>query len=315
VYQLEVTNRNGSVRTAPVRVMVTAASDSGRLHNVASRAPTGQDGDTLIAGVVLIPSPTDPSAQRSLLFRAVGTTLSKFGLERVEPDPLLVVYDSSNKEFARCDNWDASADSAARVGTASASAGGFALAAASGDGALVLDLPAGGYTAHLVSRANGAPAVGLIEIYDAAAGAPGPQITNLSTRCRVTSGEGILIPGIVVADGGARLLMRALGQSLAEYGVMDGLPDPEIILYRGNTPIAGNDDWRYGDAITRSMSAETAAASVARATTAVGAPPLKSQKDAALAVTLPPGNYTLHVRSRNPWQTGVVVAEVYLMKP
>jgi hypothetical protein len=127
-------------------------------------------------------------------------------------------------------------------------------------------------------------------------------------------GEGILIPGIVVADGGARLLMRALGRSLSDYGVTDGLPDPEITLYCGNTPVAGNDDWRCSDAITEMTPfGETAAGRIATATTAAGALPLRSDKDSALVVTLPPGNYTLHVRSHRPWQTGVVIAEVFLM--
>ncbi|MCX6956056.1 MAG: hypothetical protein NTV51_28295 [Verrucomicrobia bacterium] len=315
-YQLEVIAPGGTARSDPARVTVTAAATSSRLLNVASRAPGGQDADTLIAGLVLSPSPTSALATRRLLFRAVGPALRDFGVADAETDPTLVIYDGSNREIARCDNWDSSREVADRVAAAVTALGTFPLPAGSRDAALVLDLGPGAYTAHLVGAGTGAPTVGLVEIYDAGAGnTAGPRIANLSTRCRIGAGDRILIPGIVVADGSARLLVRALGPQLRQYGITDALPDPEITLYAADgTPVAYGDNWS-ADSATAAAGA-TLPPSVLQAAQLAGAAPLISaSKDAALVVTLPRGSYTLHVRSRDPQQTGVVVAEVFLLNP
>jgi len=146
----------------------------------------------------------------------------------------------------------------------------------------------------------------------------GPGIGNLSTRCRIGLGDEILIPGIVVSEGSARLLVRALGPTLAQFGITDALPDPEITIYAGDLPVAYNNDWSAGPFVPTAGagSGPTAPPSVVQAAQLVGAAPLnRSAKDAALVATLPPGSYTLHVRSRQPQQTGVAVAEVFLLNP
>lgn len=320
-YQLEVIAPAGSTQTAPARVTVTPAAPSSRLINVASRAPSGASADTIIAGIVLSPAPAAAAATRRLLFRAVGPTLRTFGVADADPDPTLVIYDSANREIARCDNWDSAGDVADRVAAATTSLGTFPLPPGSRDAALVLDLAPGAYTAHLLAANAGAAAspVGLVEIYDAsAAGSVGPRIANLSTRCRIGLGDQILIPGIVVTEGSARLLVRGLGPALRQHGITDALLDPEITLYAGSTPIAYNNDWSIPAAVPLPAASGGAAnpPSVSQAAQLAGAAPLASgSRDAALVVTLPPGSYTLHVRSRQPQQTGVAIAEVFLLNP
>ncbi|HEY1110196.1 MAG TPA: hypothetical protein VGE76_16210, partial [Opitutaceae bacterium] len=310
-YRLDVVAPTGTAAGMPTLVTVTSAAPASRLVNVASRAPAGAAAGPIIAGIVLNPGASGSATTRRLLFRAVGPALRAFGLDEAEPDPTLVIFDAANREIARCDDWDSSPTIAAQVGTAVALVGTFPLPAGSRDAALVLDLAPGAYTAHLLGSAAGGPAVGLIEIYDASGGTAGPRIGNLSTRCVLGTHDQILIPGIVVTQGSARLLVRALGPALKRFGVTDALPDPELALYAGDTLIAANDDWYSATA-----SAAGSVPALTQAIQAAGASPFESSSlDAALVVTVPPGNYTLHVRSQNPRQSGAVVAEVFLLNP
>lgn len=311
LYRMDVVTPNGIAEGAPTLVTVTPRATASRLTNVASRAPAGAAAGPIIAGIVLNPGASGSATTRRLLFRAVGPALRAFGLDEAEPDPTLVVFDAANREIARCDNWDSSPVVAAQVGAAVAGLGTFPLLAGSRDAALVLDLAPGAYTAHLLGTAAEAPAVGLIEIYDASGGASGPRIGNLSTRCFLGANGEILIPGIVVTQGSARLLVRALGPALARLGVADALPDPEIALYSGDTLIAANDDWYSATAsISNSYALVHSASQLAGASLFAG-----SSRDAAMVVTVPAGSYTLHVRSQNPKQSGAVVAEVFLLNP
>ena len=320
-YRLSVISPSGTAQSDAVRVSVIPPAPASRLVNVASRALTGAGADTIIAGVVLRSSGSGGGDPRPILIRAIGPALRDFGLTSVEPDPVLVVYDADQREIARSDDWNTSPETAQRIITATQRVGTFPLPVGSRDAALVLDLPPGAYTAHLLSRSPAATrTIGLIEVYDAnPAEAAGPQIINLSTRSRIGAGDEILIPGIVVTKDNARLFVRALGPALSASGITDYLPDPEITLYRGDTPVAYNDNWilTAADLEPTSVDAPTLGQpSATQAAKLVGAQNIRfSSKDAALVATLPPGNYTLHVRSRDPRQTGIAVAEVYLMNP
>ena len=312
LYRLDVVTAGGVAQGTPTLVSVTPAAAASRLINVASRAPASQADGAIIAGIVLNPGAGSAAATRRLLFRAVGPALRTFGVDDAEPDPTLVIFDGANREIARCDNWDGSPELAAGVSAAGAIVGTFPLSPGSRDAALVLDLVPGAYTAHLLGTAADTPAVGLVEIYDASGGSAGPRIGNLSTRCLLGPNDEVLIPGIVVTQGAARLLVRALGPALTRLGVTNALPDPEVTLYAGDTPVASNDDW----STSPSTPAASYAATVNQAIQLAGASPFNgSSKDAALVATVPPGSYTLHVRSWNPRQGGVVVAEVFLLNP
>jgi len=78
---------------------------------------------------------------------------------------------------------------------------------------------------------------------------PDPSVNwlaNVSTRVQVGEGDDAVIAGFI-AQGGPekRILIRALGPSLAESGVTDALVDPTLELYDGTgTLIATNDNWR-----------------------------------------------------------------------
>jgi glucose/arabinose dehydrogenase len=122
------------------------------------------------------------------------------------------------------------------------------------------------------------------------------QALNISGRARVEIGQGVVISGfIVTGTTPKRVGVRALGPSLANFGVPGSLADPIIQLNRGDgSVVMVNDDWK------NTQQAEIATAGLA--------PP--DDREAALIATLPAGNYTTVVSGKNGG-TGVVLAEVY----
>jgi hypothetical protein len=119
-------------------------------------------------------------------------------------------------------------------------------------------------------------------------------LTNISTRAEIYTGQPI-IGGFVVVGGPVTVLIRGAGPALLPFGVPDALTDPAIQLIGGEA----NDDWT-GQPIS------DAAAKVGAFAFAPGS------KDAALLVTLKPGQYTVHLTGK-AGMTGTALVEVYLV--
>jgi hypothetical protein len=122
-----------------------------------------------------------------------------------------------------------------------------------------------------------------------------PRLANISTRGLVGSGAQVLIAGFIVNDGGKRVAIRAIGPSLAAFGVPQPVQNPRIVLYSGNQVIASNNDWK-----TNSNAADI---------TGAGYNP-SDDREAVLFVTLEPGPYTAIVSSEDSSE-GVGLVEVY----
>jgi hypothetical protein len=124
----------------------------------------------------------------------------------------------------------------------------------------------------------------------------GPR--NLSTRLRAQPGANVGIGGIIITGNGPKhLLLRAIGPSLARFGVPDVLADPVLELH-GPSSFATitNDNWRDN-------SVQEAAI------IATGIPPT-DDLESAIDATLNPGAYTAVVGGTNN-TSGVVLIEVY----
>ncbi len=81
-----------------------------------------------------------------------------------------------------------------------------------------------------------------------------------------------------------RLLVRAIGPALSAFGVAGALRDPRLRSFHEDRLVGDNDTWIAGDS------------SVERIANDVGAFALPYQsKDAALIITLPPGNYPAQI--------------------
>lgn len=130
-------------------------------------------------------------------------------------------------------------------------------------------------------------------------------LINLSARGQMGAGGEAMITGFVL-DGGLTesTLVRTVGTGLSRYGVSDPARDPRLELRRAGADaiISANDDWDVGPG------APALAAQIQRA----GAFPLMpGEGDAAAAVSLPAGGYTVVSRMSSPATSGVLLSEVY----
>ncbi len=132
----------------------------GRLLNISSRALTGNGANAHITGFVV----SGPQPRRVLL-RAVGPTLSTFGVAGALTDPTLQVFNAAGREIATNNNWNENTN-AAEIATVTTTVGGFALPANSADSALLVTLDPGSYTAQ-VHAPGTTTGVTLIEVYEA----------------------------------------------------------------------------------------------------------------------------------------------------
>ncbi len=273
--------------------VVTAILTDARLINLSTRGQVKPGVGQLIVGFVI-------DGNKSVLVRAAGPALRALGVNNALADPRLSLSSPGSSVAFTNDNWQqGNADAAlfARLGAFPFAAGGL-------DAALFQSLAAQNYTA-IVASASDSQGVALVEAYDADAvpGAPGnPRLLNLSTRADVGAGENALIAGFVLTGTQPRrVLIRAIGPSLAAFGVTGALADPVLTLYRGATVLATNDDWE----ISRS------GAAIAVTAQRVGAFALEAASlDAALLTTLPPGPYTVVVTGVDD-ATGIALVEVY----
>ena len=279
-----------------------------RASSISPRGVSGTGGDALIPGFVIAGTGT-----KRLLVRAVGPTLGSFGVTGTLADPQLTLkrFDSATNAYVDVttnDNWSAVATAAATISTTSASVGAFSLVNGSADAAMVVDLGAGQYSAVASGAANGT-GVALVQLYDST-DRSGARLANLATRGFVGTGGNVLISGFVVSSEGSKtLLIRAIGPTLASFGVSGALTDPQLTIFgradgsTTDTALLGNDDW----------TSSSGAATTATVATQVGAFALPAgSKDAALVVTLPAGNYTGQASGANA-TTGIALVEVYVV--
>lgn len=273
---------------------VPPPAGTSQLANLSVRAACGTGDSSLIVGFVV-----GGTGAKPVLLRGVGPTLAHFGISAPAADPTLALGPQGGAVIATNDDWGANA---AQVTDVSARVGAFALDPGSRDAALVASLPSGAYSAVLADKSGGG-GVALGEVYDGDL-AGGARLLNVSARTQVGTGANALIAGFVVSGTAPKtLLIRAVGPGLTPFGVSGVLADPVLQVYAQGEPQprTGNDDWgtiAYADQIEATAHA-------------VNAFPLPvGSKDAALLLTLPPGNYSAVVTGQGG-TTGVALVEVY----
>lgn len=271
-----------------------------RLVNVSARLET-VDGDAnraFIAGFAIT-----GTVRKQMLIRAIGPGLNQFGVAGTVANPSLRVY-SGNTVIAENDNWVATS----AMSQASTNVGAFAIPAGSLDAALLVTLDPGVYSVQVL--AGGGSGVALVEVYDTETGTAA-QLSNLSTRGFVSTGDAVLVAGFVVQGSASkRFLIRGIGPALAGFGVSGALSDSTIKIYQGSTLVAQNDDWGTPQAVVGGGAPATGA-EISLAASSTGAFALGAgSRDSAVLVTLPPGLYSAVVAgSANTTGTGLV--EVY----
>ena len=122
---------------------------------------------------------------------------------------------------------------------------------------------------------------------------------NISTRTHIEGGDRVLIGGFIVTGTVPKqVIVRGLGPSLVAAGIPGAMPDPILELVPPSGPTITNDDWQDTDPA---------------AVQATGIPPADS-RESAIVATIPPGNYSAVLRSKND-APGVGLVEVYDLNP
>jgi pectin methylesterase-like acyl-CoA thioesterase len=252
-----------------------------QLLNISTRLSLGNGHPVGIGGFIV--AGNEP---KQVIVRAIGPSLGASGLANAVADPMLEIHGSAADGLvATNDNWRDDPGSAALVAAGMAPANDL-------ESATVVTLPPGQYTAVITGQ-NGATGTALVEVYDGDLAADS-QLANISTLGFVGAGDDVLIGGFVVGTGLADVVVRALGPSLAQFGVADPIADPTLEVHDGNGSVTSDDDWQTGpnhDSIPASLQ------------------PLDA-RESALHLSLPPGNYTAVVRGK-AGAVGVALVEAY----
>jgi len=136
-------------------------------------------------------------------------------------------------------------------------------------------------------------------------GTNGHSIVNISTLGRLGAGGESLTSGFVIGGGAHRtVLVRAVGPTLAAFGIPDALAQPVLSVFQGTRLIASNAGWAGVDGA--GADALTGAFDRAGAFRLLD----DTSRDAALILSLPPGAYTVQVRSADG-AAGSALLEVY----
>src|SRR5438477_87036 len=234
----------------------------GQLLNISTRMEVLTGSSVLIAGFIIT-----GSSNKTVLLRALGPTLSQFGLTGVLADPTLELHAGSGALITSNDNWkDTQQAAISATGKAPPD---------DKESAILHTFTPGNYTA-IVRGKNNTTGIGLVEAYDIDE-AITTTLTNISTRGFVDVGQNAMIGGFISGNGIVRVIVRALGPTLTQFGVPNVLADPMLDVRdaQGNT-LASNDNW-----------ADTQQAEIQASATA---PP--NTKESAEIIVRPAGNTT-----------------------
>ena len=269
------------------------------LGNISARAFV-QTGDNVIIGGFMVQG-TEP---KRVIIRAIGPELVQYGVPNVLANATLELHDGTGALIGSNNNWVSTIIGGIITSNQvhEIQASGYA----PGDpfeSAIIADLPAGKYTA-IVRDVNNITGVALVEVYGLS-----PEnnsiLANISARSFVQTGDNMMIGGFMVqGTEPKRVIIRAIGPELTQYGVPDGLADPTLELHDGaGALIASNDNWQH-----TIMGGIIIAGQVAAIQDSGHAP--TAPGESAIIATLPPGDYTAMVRGKDN-TTGVALVEVY----
>jgi hypothetical protein len=258
-----------------------------QLLNISTRLKV-QTGDNVgIAGFIIT-----GNASKSVIVRGIGPSLSSF-LGGVLADPTLELFQGSAL-LQTNDNWKTRPDGISQQAEIEATG---IPPTNDLESALVETLAPGAYTA-IVAGKNGTTGIGVVEMYDLSV-ASDSKLANISTRGFVQTGGDVMIGGFILGNGTAseKVIIRAIGPSLTQFGVPNVLADPTLELHDSNgTLLMSDDNWQDNPAQAAEITAD-------------GLAPTNNLESAIIA-TLAPGAYTAIVAGKNGG-TGVALVEVY----
>jgi hypothetical protein len=129
-------------------------STGSHLASISTRGEVGVADNVLIVGFIIT-----GNVAKNVIIRALGPSLTAFGVSGALADPTLELYDQNGTQIAFDDNWQDDPKQAAQI-----QAAGLAPTNAN-ESALAENLVPAGYTA-IVRGINNTTGVGLVEVYD-----------------------------------------------------------------------------------------------------------------------------------------------------
>ena len=270
-----------SANVASVPIQVAA-----QLFNLSSRVRV-QPGDNALIGGLIIRG----SEPKKVTLRGIGPSLTANGqpLPGRLADPTLELYNSANVVIASNDDWI--------TNRAEVEAAGFPPPTDDHESAIVKTLDPGSYTVIMRGK-NNSSGIGVVETYDLGLEA-NARLANLSARGFIGTGDDILIGGFFAGPQTAavtRVVVRALGPSLAQFNVPQPMQDPTIeIRNRDGNLVGSNDNWQ-SDQKTEIE--------------ATGLQPSDIRESAIVLTNFEPGPYTAIVKGKGG-AVGVGMVEIF----
>jgi hypothetical protein len=284
--QLFGTNSHGSSTFQ----LLFLAPPSGAV-NISTRLFVSTGDNVLIGGFIIT-----GNAPKVVIIRALGPST---GVPGALQDPVLELHSGSNVVIN--DNWRTGTPNQEQIIKDTTIP-----PTDDRESAIVAALDPGNYTA-IVSGKNGSTGIALVEVYDLGTASldstSKAQLAQISTRGNVLTGDNVMIGGFFISGVTTKILVRAIGPSLSNFGVTNPLQDPTLELHDGSgTTIRSNDNWKIREDGS-SQQAEVEATTV----------PPTDDRESAIVQSLVPGPYTAIVRGKNG-TTGVALVEVYALQ-
>jgi len=281
---------NSTPTPSPTATPTPTPAGTSRLGNISTRGLVQTGSGVTVAGFIV--TGTD---SKTVVLRGLGPTLSQppFNIPGTLADPTLQLFDGSGHPMWFNDNWKDTQQAQIQA-TGHAPPNDF-------ESAILQVLPPGNYTA-ILSGKNGTTGVGLVEVYDISPGVFA-QLTNVSTRGFVGTGDNVMIAGIITngGNGSTEVVVRGLGPTLSQppFNLSGTLADPVLTLVDQNgTVVKTNDNWK------NTQQADIQATGLA--------PP--NDLESAMVVTVAAGRYTAILSGNGVPGTGIGLVEVYKLR-
>ena len=190
-----------------------------------------QTGENVLIGGFIITG-TDP---KKVIIRGIGPSLAQFFTGALA-DPTLELF-QGNTPLASNNDWKESQAEIEATGIPPTN---------DKESAIVRTLAPGNYTAIL--RGNGgSTGIGVVEAYDLDQ-ASNSKFGNIATRGFVETDDNVMIGGLIVgpaAGPSTKVVVRAIGPTLANFGIGGALQDPTLDLVNANgVVLRSNNDWK-----------------------------------------------------------------------
>jgi plastocyanin len=270
------------------------ASAAGTVGNVSTRLPIGTDDNVLIEGFI-VQGPA--GSTKKMIVRAIGPSLVPFGITDAVANPTLEIHDANNATVATNNDWKTTQTGGLITSDQVAEINASQLAPSNDlESAIIASLAPGSYTA-VVRGAGNTTGTGVVDAYDLNTGSTA-RLANIATRGLIQPADKLMIAGFIVQNASLKTVVRAIGPSLAAFGISNALPDTTLQLRDQNGVIVKeNDDWQSD----QKQELES-----------TGLQP-SNNLEAAVVATIAPGQYTVQVRGK-PETTGTGVVQVYFLQ-